>query len=277
MRICVWAKWGLSMYETIDYRVDDGVALICLNRPQRHNAINDLMHRELPQVWQRFKSDPTAIVAIITGAGERAFCSGADIADLPSIDFALDAAGKDAVSAIRWTSQQNDVWKPVICAVNGMTVGGGLHFVADSDIVIAADTATFSDTHVQVGLVAGLEPVGLCRRMASEAVLRMALMGGCEKMSAQRAYELGMVSEIVAAPQLAARARQIADIIKRNSPSAMARTKKAIWQAKELPLRAAIENAWRLIGAQNAEHDFVEGTRAYLEKRPPVWAPYIDE
>lgn len=255
------------MFDTLDYRQEDGISWLILNRPQHHNAINDAMSRELAEAWSRFRSDNDAVVAIVTGSGEKAFCTGADISDLPVMDDA-------SRHAIRWTSQQNDVWKPVICAVNGMTVGGGLHFVADSDIVIAADNASFFDTHVKVGLVSGLEPVGLCRRMPFEAVMRMALMGGHERIDAQHALRLGMVSEVVPASDLMQRAAEIAALIKRNSPSAMARTKRAIWLAKEMPLQAALDHAWQLIMDHNGTPDFQEGGRAFMEKRLPCWQPY---
>lgn len=255
------------MFETVDYQRKDGVAWLILNRPQQHNAINDRMHRELAQAWSRFREDRDAIVAIVTGSGSKAFCTGADISDLPVME-------SDSRHAMRWTSQQNDIWKPVICAVNGMAVGGGLHFIADSDIVIAADNASFFDTHVKVGLVAGLEPVGLCRRMPFEAVMRMALMGGHERIDADQALRMGMVSEVVPAASLRHRAAEIADLIKRNSPCAMARTKRAIWQAKDMPLQAALDDAWRLIMEHNRTPDFQEGGRAFMEKRLPNWQPY---
>src|SRR5690606_1307380 len=117
--------------------------------------------------------------------------------------------------------------------------------------VVAADTATFFDTHVRVGLVAGLEPVALCRRMPMEAVLRLALTGGGERLDARRACELGLVGEVVAAEQLWQRAQQLAELIKRNSPAALARTKQAIWQAQDLHLETALDNAWALISAHN--------------------------
>lgn len=259
-------------FESIEYCVEDGVAVITFNRPQQHNAINSVMNRELPLVWQRFNDDPTAVVAILTAAGEKAFCSGADMHDLP-----LPADVELSPSALRWTARHNDIWKPVICAVNGMAIGGGLHFIADSDIVIAADNATFFDTHVRVGLVAGVEPVALCRRMPMEAVLRMALLGGGERITAQRAYELGMVGEVVAAAKLQARARELADLIKRNSPAALARTKQAIWQAQELGLEEGLSNAMRLINENNRGADFSEGIRAFIEKRPPRWLPFKPE
>ncbi len=266
-------------YKTLVYAVQDGVATITLNRPEQRNAVNALMSRELPAVWQQFKTDSSAVVAIFTGSGDKALCTGADLSDLPETDGQPDAEGRKfgSLASIKWTALQNRIWKPVICAVNGMAVGGGLHFVADADIVIAADTATFFDTHVKVGLVAGLEPVSLVRKMPFDAVMRMVLVGGNERMSAQRAYELGLVGEVVPAAQLMVRARALADLIKGNSPVAMARTKKAIWQAKDMGLHAAQENAWGYIMQQNIHPDITEGTKAFIEKRAPQWLPYCGE
>ena len=258
-------------YETLSYVVDAGVATITLQRPQARNAVNSVMSRELPALWRRFEADDEAIVAILTGSGDKAFCTGADLADLPE----TDGEGRyGSLESIRWTSLQNEVWKPVICAVNGMTVGGGLHFVADSDIVIAAESATFFDTHVRVGLVAGLEPVCLARKIPLEAVLRMMLVGGNERLSADRALALGLVGEVVPAHGLQQRAREVADMVKTNSPAAMARTKRAIWRGADLGLRDALQQAWELIMEHNAHPDCREGARAFLERRPPRWRPY---
>ena len=266
-------------YETVSYEVKDGVAIITLNRASQRNAVNSVMSRELPLVWQQFNKDASAVVAILTGAGDKALSTGADLADLPETDGEVDEQGRKfgTLASIQWTSLQNRIWKPVICAVNGMVVGGGLHFVADSDIVIAADTATFFDTHVKVGLVAGLEPVSLARKMPFEAVMRMALTGGNERMTAQRAYELGMVSEIVPAAELMQRALALADLIKVNSPVALARTKKALWEAKEMGLHPALENAWSYIMDQNMHPDIAEGGKAFMERRTPQWKPYAGE
>ena len=260
-------------FSTLNYRVEDGVALITLDRVAAHNAVNSVMSRELPLAWQRFDSDDSAIVAIVTGAGERAFCVGADLADQPQ----MDGEGRDGtLASMRWTSLQNRVWKPVICAVNGMTVGGGLHFVADSDIVLAAEHATFFDTHVKVGLVAGLEPVCLARRMPLEAVLRMTLVGGGERIPAARALALGLVVELVPAADLLRRALEIAAMIKTNSPAAMARSKRTIWEAADRGLGAALENAWHSIMEHNTHPDVEEGARAFLDKRAPCWRPYSE-
>ncbi len=258
------------MFETLTYAVEDGIATLCLNRPDRHNSINQQMHLELPRAWAEFNRDPQAVVAIVTGSGAKAFCTGADVADLPR----LDRDNAPSHDAIRWTGLQNRIWKPVICAINGLTVGGGLHFIADADIVLASETASFCDTHVSVGLVAGLEPVSLARRMPLEAVLRLALLGRGERMSAERALALGMVGEIVAPDALMRRARELAAAIASNSPSAMARTKRAIWKSLELPLHAALDGAWQEILTHNEGPDFAEGVSAFLEQRAPQWQPF---
>lgn len=261
-------------FETLNYAVDGGIATITLNRPDAHNAVNRRMSQELPEVWALFENDPEARVAIVTGAGERAFCSGADLADPPTTDAEGSAA---TLASIRWTSLQNDVWKPVICAVNGMAVGGGLHFVAESDMVIAAEHATFFDTHVKVGLVAGLEPVVLARRMPLDAVMRMALTGGKERLDAHRAHQLGLVGEVVPGGELMAAARALAERILGHSPAALARTKRAIWASKELGLHDAMQYAWDQITAHIAHPDYREGGQAFLQRRPPQWAPYAPE
>nr|WP_089218288.1 enoyl-CoA hydratase/isomerase family protein [Sphingomonas laterariae] len=257
----------MPAYETLDYAMDDGIVVITLARPERHNALNSVMDRELPLAWRRFEEDPEARVAIITGSG-RAFCVGADLADLPRQDETVD------IDAIRWTSLQNRVWKPVIAAVNGMACGGGLHFVADSDIVLAADHATFFDPHVAVGLASVMEPICLARRMPLGAVLRLALVGGSERLSAGEALRLGMVDEVLAPDRLMARARELAALIKRHSPSALKRSKQAIWEAQELGLTDALKQGWRHIEAQMAHPDVSEGAQAFLERRPAQWRPY---
>jgi E-phenylitaconyl-CoA hydratase len=258
-----------GQFQTLSYEVNDGIALIVIDREAARNAINSVMGRELPLLWGRFKSDVAAQVAIITGRGDKAFCTGADLADLP-----VPEVDPHLLQSIRWSPLQNKVWKPVIAAVNGMAIGGGLHLIADADIVLAAESATFFDTHVAVGLVAGLEPVSLCRRMPLGAVLKMALTGGVERMSAQEALRLGMVDEVVAGKTLLDRARALAKMIQRHSPAALARSKQAIWQAQDSGLHAGLENAWRLIMQHSAHPDFMEGGKAFIERRTPRWRPY---
>jgi len=266
-------------FETLLYDVRDGVATLTLNRPDRHNALNLTMALELRRAWEALKSDGEVVCVILTGAGDEALCTGMDVADVASGE-ALRRRGSTARDEAPWlhmTAVQNRCWKPVVTAVNGMVCGGGLHFVADSDLVLAADHATFFDTHVKVGLIAGLEPVGLARRLPLEAVLRMALLGGSERMTAQQALALGLVGEVLPAADLLPRARELAATIARHSPTALARSKQAIWESLDSGLHEALGRTWERILAHSAHPDLREGAKAFVEKRRPRWAPYTGD
>jgi enoyl-CoA hydratase len=155
-------------------------------------------------------------------------------------DALREQSRRTAKADLHFTAWHQKVWKPVIAAVNGVCAGGGLHFVADADIVIAASTASFFDPHVSIGQVTAYEAIGLMRKMPVEAVMRMALVGRHERISAQRAFELGMISQVVDPPErLREEAQELAEKIARNSPAAMAATKRALWQAMELGLTDA--------------------------------------
>jgi enoyl-CoA hydratase/carnithine racemase len=263
-------------FETLEYAVEDGVATLILNRPERHNAFNLTMANELKQAWTAIKADPDVVCAIVTGAGEKAFCTGMDVADVAS-GSATRATGRMSREDAPWfqlTALHNRCWKPVITAVNGMTCGGGLHFIADSDLVLCAEHATFFDTHVKVGLIAGLEPVGLARRIPLEAVMRMALLGGSERMDAEEARALGLVGEVLPADQLLPRARELAGRIAQHSPTALARTKQCIWESLDTGLDEALENTWKAINEHGDCPDLQEGAQAFVEKRKPRWVPY---
>jgi len=262
-------------FETLLYDVEDGVATITLNRPDTYNAFNTQMADELRTAWNAVRTSPEVVCAIVTGAGERAFCTGMDVADVAS----GDAKGTGTLSRedAPWnhlTAIQNRCWKPVITAVNGMVNGGGLHFIADSDLIVCADHVTFFDTHVKVGLIAGLEPVGLVRRIPLEAVLRMALLGGSERMTAAQALELGLVGEVLPKDQVLPRARELAAMMSQHSPTALARTKQTIWESLDRGLDDALANTWQAISDHVAHPDLGEGAKAFVEKRKPRWAPY---
>jgi enoyl-CoA hydratase/carnithine racemase len=260
-------------FETLLYEKAHGVATLTLNRPQRMNAFNVAMALELRRAWEAIKSDPEVVCAIVTGAGEKAFCTGADVSEVASSDTEARAAeSMDESPFLHMTAIHNRCWKPVITALNGMVVGGGLHFVADSDLVLAAEHVTFLDTHVKVGLVAGLEPVGLARRIPLEAVMRLALLGGAERMSAQEAWRLGLVGEVLPAAQLLPRARELAAKMAQHSPAALMRTKQAIWESLDVGLHQGLARAWEIIGHHGAHPDVKEGAMAFVEKRKPRWS-----
>jgi enoyl-CoA hydratase/carnithine racemase len=161
--------------------------------------------------------------------------------------------------------------KPVICAVNGMAAGAGLDLVTTCDIAIASETATFFDPHVSIGLVSAREAVRLTRVLPTPVAMRIALMGKQERLSAQRAYELGLVTELVAPARLMERAWEIAELLNRNAPLAVRGTRLGIRQGLTLPIVAAelIAEGARLRVAHS--DDAREGPLAFLEKRAPVW------
>lgn len=257
---------------TIRYEAADGRALITLDRPERLNAINGQMSRELPLAWEEAKRDPGVRVIIVTGAGQKALSTGGDVSEVAD---GTAQVGEDedqgTLASLKLTALQNRCWKPVITAVNGMAVGGGLHFVADSDIVICSETATFFDTHVRVGLIAGLEPICLARRIRLETVMRMALSGGADRIGAKRALEVGLVSEVVAPENLMTRAHELASLVAANSPAALAATKRAIWESLDMGMDAATANGWKIIDEYRGHPDVEEGARAFAEKRQPDW------
>ena len=185
------------------------------NRPEQLNAMSAHMRDEFELAWRALDADPVVRVIVHTGEG-RAFQTGVDVTEI-----ATDGEGmqryRESVEKFdfHFTSWHNDVWKPVITAVNGICAGGGFHWIADADIVIAASDAQFFDPHVSIGQVVAMEAIGLLRKMPFEAVMRMALVGRYERMPAQRAYELGMVSQLVPPDQLRDAAQELAEKVAR--------------------------------------------------------------
>ena len=262
-------------YETLLYEKRDRIAVITLNRPERHNAFTFAMAHELHDAWESVKTDPDVTCAVLTGAGEKALCTGVDVAAV-SEEGGFEKSEKPSEDPpfLKMTAIQNRCWKPVVTAVNGMVCGGGLHFVADSDIIVAAENATFFDTHVRLGVISGLEPVGLARRIPLEAVMRLALLGGSERMTAKEALRVGLVGEVVPQSELMTRAMEIAGKIAQHSPTALARSKQAIWESLDTGLEQALADTWQMIREHTQHPDHAEGPRAAMEKRAPKWAPY---
>ena len=254
------------------FDVDQGIATLTLNRPHEGNALSPPLLEALEAAWVRVERDDAIRVAIITGSGTRHFCTGASVSALEVGKGSLH--NKPHALVNRFSSRMCHVTKPVICAVNGLVNGGGLHFVADSDIVIASADAVFMDTHVSVGQVSGLESVGIARRAGLGAALLMGLAGRGYRMPAERAYQLGMVDLLEAdGAATLARAQSLARDVAANSPQAMAHTKRAIWASTEMPDPAAHDHGWELLKAHWSHPDFEEGPRAFGEKRAPVWNP----
>jgi enoyl-CoA hydratase/carnithine racemase len=230
------------------------------------------MHRGMRAIWTDVRLDPDVRVAIVTGAGDRHFSTGADVGRVAATGRVSQRSGP-IHAELFWSPAQNHVTKPVICAVNGACVGGGLHFVADSDIVLAVPEARFYDTHVNVGMVGGVENTALAYRLPIGTVMMMTLLGREYQLTADRAYELGLVDRIVPRASLRAEAEAMACIIAAQSPTAVSRSKQAIWNGKEQGYSAAAEYAWALVRMHWGHPDFVEGPRAFAEQRDPEWEP----
>jgi enoyl-CoA hydratase/carnithine racemase len=260
------------VYECLKVERHGPVGWLINNRPERLNAMNAQMRAEFAEAWKELDADPEVRVIVHTGEG-KAFQTGVDVLEIASDGIGMERYRDEAANFdLHFTSWHNEVWKPVITAVNGVCAGGGFHWVADADVVIAASDAEFFDPHVSVGQAAAYEIVGLARRTAFEAVARMALVGRHERLSARRAYELGLVSAVVDPPErLAEEAQEVAERIARNSPAAMAATKRALWGALESGLTDACRAGAAELVSMWGHPDQVEGPRAFAEKRPARW------
>jgi enoyl-CoA hydratase/carnithine racemase len=260
-------------WETLKVEVEDDIVIVALDRPQRLNATTPKMSAELSEFWSNFEDSKNAKVAVLTGEGERALCAGVDLSTLADPErkrsgvFEMD---------LRSTPFQAGVTKPTICAVNGVCAGGGLHFVMECDFAIAAKRATFLDPHVTVGQISATETLILSRRIGHQAAMRMVLMGSHERIDATRALQAGIITEIVDDDLLMVRAKELAHLIAKNSPTAMAVSKFVLWQALEKPMTDALRMGYSLLQAHASLHpDAKEGPAAFGEKREPVWTDLV--
>jgi enoyl-CoA hydratase/carnithine racemase len=262
----------VSGYETLLVERRGHVGWLVFDRPEAGNAMDARMLGELERAWVELDADPDVRVIVNTGSGP-SFQTGLDLVELARDPEALREQSRRTKHAeLRLTAWHNRVWKPVIAAVNGICAGGGLHFVADADVVIAASDAELVDPHVSVGQVSAYETIALARTSPMEPVLRMALVGRHERMSAARAYELGMVSQVVDPPErLRDEAQALAETIARNSPAAMRATKRALWGALELGLTDACRAGAQELVSMWGHPDQEEGPRAFAERREPRW------
>jgi enoyl-CoA hydratase/carnithine racemase len=221
--------------ESLLIQRDGMLGWLIFNRPQAGNAMDASMMAALPEAWRELNADNSIRVIVVTGAG-RAFQTGLDMVQLARDPAALREMSRRTKRAdLQLTGWHCGVTKPVVTAVNGVCAGGGLHFVVDSDVVIASSDAAFLDPHVSVGQASAFETIGLARRAAFGPVARMALIGAHERVDARRAYQLGWVSEVVDPPE---RLTEVAaDIARRIADSADAATlaaiKRQLWASLE--------------------------------------------
>lgn len=256
-------------YETILFEVKDHKAYLTLNRPESLNAFNNAMQHEIQDVWNRCKTDSEIRVVVLTAAGDRAFCTGGD---------RKEGIGPGAFEGDYWQREDpsiflspktNRMWKPVVCAVNGMACGGAFYFIGESDIIIASEGATFFDPHVTYAITAVIEPIMLSKRVPIGEILRMALLGNDERMSAMRALEIGLVSEVVPADKLMETAEWIADRIAEKDPAAIQGTVRAIWASLEMHRNVAMDIGFHLALAGNDHADQQAAAAIFMDKSRP--------
>ncbi|MCX5283946.1 enoyl-CoA hydratase/isomerase family protein [Streptomyces sp. NPDC002131] len=231
---------------------DTGVAVLTLDRPHRLNAVDLATAAELADTWRAFRFDDTVRAVVVTGAGQRAFCTGIDRdaqVPQPSSPYMVD----DPLATIG--PKANDLWKPVIAAVHGMACGGAFYLLGEAEFVVADETASFFDPHTTYGMVSAYESVYLAQRMPFGEVARMALMGTAERISARRAYEVGLVSELTPPGGAVAAAVACATVIASYPADAVQGTVRALWQAQEATRAAALAHAPQLVSLGNLPGD----------------------
>ncbi|MBN1612884.1 MAG: enoyl-CoA hydratase/isomerase family protein [Deltaproteobacteria bacterium] len=258
-------------YEYITYKKEGRIAYVTINRPESMNSLHPPAHEELWDVWCDFRDDSEVWVAIFTGAGEKAFSAGNDLkftAELmakgPFTPQLLPPGGFGGIT------NHFKCWKPIIAAVNGYALGGGFEMVLASDIVIAAEHARFGLPEPKVGLVAIAGGVQrLSRQIPLKTAMGMILTG--RHITAQEAYRLGLVNEVVPKEELMVAARRWADEILECSPMAVRSSKEQVLTGLELPLEAAINNQYYTFQQMMSSQDIMEGPKAFAEKRKPIW------
>ena len=216
---------------TVTVSVADGVATVTLDRPDVYNSFNPTMTEEVAAVWQALRHDDDVRAVVLTAAGDKAFCTGIDRDSVE--EFGLDPFTYEDPGKLLGPKSQG-VWKPVIAAVNGMACGGAFYFLAEADVILAAEHATFFDPHVTYGMVAAYEPILLLRRMPFGDVLRMAITGAHERVGAETAQRIGLVSEVVPADELQQAAHDLAAIVASQPAVAVQATVRTLWAARDL-------------------------------------------
>ncbi|MCW2546679.1 MAG: enoyl-CoA hydratase/carnithine racemase [Mycobacterium sp.] len=274
-------------FDTLSYEEKDGVAWVTLNRPELHNAFNFRMLLELREVWVALRSNDDVKVAVLTGAGEKAFCVGQDRNELRpnwgntnpenrnreirddelviASGFMYDDPGKYI------GPKACDLWKPVIAAVNGMACGGAFYMLGESDFLIAGDNATFFDPHVTYGMPTTFEPIHMLQRMPLGEIMRISLLGNAERMSAARAYQVGLVSEVVPAAELHEAAAWAAGEIAALPTLPVQATVRAIWTGREMGRSQALSMAGVIGFLGTEEENLGPGQASFASGQRKKW------
>jgi E-phenylitaconyl-CoA hydratase len=253
----------------ITTNIQDGVALVTLNRPEAMNAIDPESNAQLLQIWDELSRNENVRVLVLTGAGERAFCTGADLKKtMPPTESAARQLYGDSGAASNFGTLQTH--KPVIAAINGFALGGGLELALLADIRICSDNAQFGLPEVRVGSIPGAGGTQrLIRAIAQSDAMRLLLTG--ERIDAYEALRIGLVSRVVPREALSDAALGWARLMAANAPLAMAAAKRLAVTGRELSLPAGLELERQAFGLLRDTEDRLEGRRAFGEKRAPVF------
>jgi E-phenylitaconyl-CoA hydratase len=251
----------------IRYEKDGRIATIAINRPEAMNAMDRDTSRELAEAFQDFDQDEQLRVAILTGAGDKAFSAGADLKKM--YGRAEDGNIRELWDTERqWRlGQRLQVWKPIIAAINGYCLAGGLELAMGCDIRIASETASFGCPEVRWGILHGYGALRLPKTIPLSAAMELLLTG--ERITAQEAYRLGIVSRVVPPAELMPTARRLAEKICANGPLAVRVTKELAWRGLEMSLEEGLRLYAALGALVRASEDAREGPRAFAEKRQP--------
>jgi enoyl-CoA hydratase/carnithine racemase len=251
------------MSDAVLFEVQDAIALITINRPEQRNAMNSEVRRGLFEAWDRVERDDSISVAILTGAGDRSFCAGLDLKE--ASETALGVLPPDFMPVL---GQNVKVSKPVIAAVNGTAFAAGWLFAQMCDLCIAADHVQFGITEAKVGR--GMAWAAPLVHMIPQRVMMQLLLTG-QPITAQQAKEIGFVNEIVPRDQLIPKALELAHTIAANAPLTVRAARELVYLSTEMGRSAALRAASILFEPVYRSEDALEGPKAFVEKRKPIW------
>jgi len=246
----------------VDYEKEGRIAIFTINRPEAMNALNSQVRQELNQALIDFRDDPDLWVGIITGAGEKAFSAGADIKEFRP--GPIQTGG-----AVAWV-RPDQIWKPIIAALNGFALGGGLELAMECDLRIAAEHARLGQPEVNIGFMPGAGGTQRLTRFVGRAMAAEILLTG-RHIDAQEAYRIGLVNRVVPLDQLMPTARELAETICQRGPMGIRATKEAMIRGYDLTLEQGLRLERDLANRVRTTEDFMEGARAFAEKRKPVY------
>ena len=258
------------MYQTITTEVKDKVATITLSREERRNTISPTMMGELLDAFKKCDDDPSVVAMVLTGAGSKVFCAGADFAESmgATASFLDRYEGQRSFAELFKTIK--GLKKPLVGRINGHALGGGLGLAAACDIVIAADDCRFGTPEINVGLFPYIIMATLLRfTSAPKRLLELMLTG--ERVTASEAQELGLVNYVVPREQLDAKVDEITKKIVAKSPAILRLGRRAFYTMRDMEYDKALEYLASMLAVNTMAEDVTEGITAFLEKRQPVW------